>query len=247
MSHPGEHVNTILSVPGIIFLFGLLCCLPADAGEMFVLKTCMVGPLSTNCYILKNQRTQSVLIIDPGAGFDKIDQTIRNIGGKVVAVLLTHGHEDHLGAVHEALEKYPCPVFLHRDDRSMAQSSGVNPSSEVRDGESLEFEGFKLQVLGFPGHSPGSVAFLLDSTAQDEEDKLPDRDETWLFAGDTVFGGGVGRTWARSDEVRMLEGIREKVLPLHDKTVVFPGHGPSELLGRVKPWLNRYINERLGR
>jgi len=190
-----------------------------------------VGQLRTNCYLVSSR--EEALIIDPGAEPERL---LSKIGGlKVRYIINTHGHSDHIGANGVVKEKTGASLLIHRDDASMllrpAQNLSLLWGEEVlsppadrflQGGERIEFAGVLWKVIHTPGHSPGGISLLWDH---------------WLFSGDTLFAGSVGRTDlpGSSGEV-LLRSIREKLLTLDDEVIVYPGHGPSTTIGEERRW-----------
>lgn len=209
----------------------------ADSSGIAV-RILTVGSLGTNCYILKNLDTQEIYIIDPGARGDLILKTVKDWGGKIAGVLLTHAHEDHLGAISELRAALPFKVLLHKADRDMASTNGVSGDQHFVDQETLSGISFPIKVIWVPGHSNGSVAFFLDSKVRVQPSQ--GKEETAsriLFSGDILFAKAIGRTWERGAQEKMLAGIREKILPMSDDVLVCPGHGPTINLKELRPWL----------
>lgn len=193
----------------------------------------IVGPLETNCYLVYCSKTLEAVIIDPGAEAEKIFPIIHELKLKPKAVLNTHGHIDHVGANRDFKEKFGLPIYLHPADQVLLQRNqqlelslllGAKepppPDRELADGDVIEFGEISLRVIHTPGHSPGSVSFLGNN---------------YLFSGDTLFYGGVGRTDLPGGSWRDLErSIREKILTLPDEIIVLPGHGPSTTIGEER-------------
>jgi len=190
-----------------------------------------VGQLRTNCYLVSSR--EEALIIDPGAEPQRLLSQIEGL--KVRYIINTYGHSDHIGANGVVKEKTGASLLIHRDDASMLLHPAENLSllwgEEVlsppadrflQGGEGIEFAGTLWRVIHTPGHSPGGISLLWDH---------------WLFSGDTLFAGSVGRTdLPGSSRQVLLRSIREKLLTLDDEVIVYPGHGPSTTIGEERRW-----------
>ncbi|MEV0699668.1 aldehyde dehydrogenase family protein [Saccharopolyspora sp. NPDC050389] len=158
-------------------------------------------------------------------------------GRRVVAILATHGHDDHVRAAPALSEAVGAPVLLHPDDHVLWRIThpGGQPDGELRDGQEIHVTGITLHVLHTPGHAPGAVCF-----------DVPELDA--VFTGDTLFAGGPGATGrSYSDFDVILRSISEKLFALPDTRVVHPGHGATTTIGTEKPHLEKQIAETCGR
>ncbi len=205
---------------------------------MILQKLC-VGELSTNCYILGDEKTNEGVVIDPGGDFDLIDENIEKLNLKIKYIILTHGHIDHIKALVPLKKKTKAKVLIHKEDLpilsdptyNLAQFIGENgsfsePDLLLKDGDTIEFGKKKLLVLHTPGHTPGSISLYTDNL---------------LFTGDTLFCEGIGRTDLPGASCENLfSSIKQKLFTKPDDTEVFPGHGPSTTIGWEKknnPWI----------
>lgn len=153
-------------------------------------------------------------------------------GRRVVALLLTHAHDDHIGAAERLAEDARAPIYLHPADRMLwdAVYPNFGPGHEVHDGDTFDVAGVTLTALHTPGHSPGSVCYYLPA-------------EGTVFTGDTLFHGGPGATGrSYSDFPTIIESIRSKLLVLPADTVVRTGHGDSTTIGTEAPALQEWID-----
>ncbi|GAA2802427.1 MBL fold metallo-hydrolase [Saccharopolyspora taberi] len=202
------------------------------------------GPLQANCYVLARGDGQPCVVVDPGQeASEPLRAQLREHGLTPAAVLLTHGHFDHVFSAGEVCRAYDVPAWIHPDDRFMLADPGaaLGPAGrqlfgdvamaepadvrEIADGERLELAGITFEVTHTPGHTGGSVLF---GTATDEGGRL-------VLSGDTLFAGSIGRTdLPGGDHERMLHSLRTKVLPLADDTAVLPGHGPTTTIERER-------------
>lgn len=159
-----------------------------------------------------------VAVVD--AGSNEADAVLAEVGDKrFQAVLQTHNHGDHVAALKEVVEKTKAPVLAHPMD---ALPVDATPLSE---GDSHEIGGVKLSVLHTPGHTPGSICFLLQEAG-----------ESHLFAGDTLFPGGPGNTFNNKEAFQtIMRSLDEKLFVLPDDTHVYPGHGDDTTIGNERP------------
>lgn len=194
----------------------------------------VVGVVGTNCYFAINEATKECLIIDPGDNADALEEKIRQGGLTPAAILLTHGHFDHIMGVEGLKEAFQIPVYVHEDDEEMLRRSDLNAGAMIgarvsvtadellHDGDELNLAGMKIEVLHTPGHTPGGVCFYFP-------------EEEVLFSGDTLFCESVGRTDLPGGSMgALMRSIKERVLKLPDLTVVYTGHGEPTQIGSEK-------------
>ncbi|GAA2867448.1 MBL fold metallo-hydrolase [Paenarthrobacter ilicis] len=169
------------------------------------------------------------IVIDPAHNPPAIEEAVA--GRNVKAILLTHGHDDHISSAKAFADAVKAPVHLHRDDWMLwnAVFPEAEPDAAITDGEKFTVAGTTVEALHTPGHSPGSVSFHLPS-------------EGTLFSGDTLFNGGPGATGrSYSDFPTIIESIRTRILTLPEETIVRTGHGDSTTVGGEKPHLDEWI------
>lgn len=185
--------------------------------------TIPLPPIMTNCYIVYEKDGGKCFIIDPASSADRISAYIESFELKPKAILLTHGHFDHIAASDELREKYKIPLYVHEYDSEMILSPILNCSramigSDValkpadvllKDGDSLKLEKEKIIVLHTPGHSPGSCAFV---------------GVDFAFSGDTVFKGTYGRYDLPGGNYDLLMSSVKKIMSLNPITELYPGH-----------------------
>ena len=189
--------------------------------------TMQLGMLATNCYLVANEETGELVIIDPADEADRIIARVRQMNARPVAILLTHGHFDHIGAVASLQKTYSIPVCAMAEEQELLQDGQKNLSGLYgkpvtvqadrffRDGETVKLAGFSFQVLHTPGHTVGGCCYYC-------------AEEQVLFSGDTLFHGSVGRTDFPTGSMGMLhDSIHRKLFVLPTETAVYPGHGEA--------------------
>lgn len=211
--------------------------------------------LQCNCSILGDPSTHEAIVVDPGDEVDRILEILRKHKLKVLAIVSTHTHIDHVGGLARLHEATGAPVLMHEDDLELyrhldmqAQWLGVpapemtNVEEFLREGDSVKWGEFEASVIHTPGHTPGSLCLYLPShkIAAASQTDLPAGSrskeqgisEPRLIAGDTLFAGSIGRTdlWGGSFP-EIMKSLKTKVLALPDETFVLPGHGPATTIG----------------
>jgi hydroxyacylglutathione hydrolase len=201
-----------------------------------------VGPVAENCFLLRRAGSDRLLVVDPGEEAERILAAIEATGAKAEAILVTHCHFDHIGAVTPVAEATGAPVYcpeievpILEDIMAFVPWEGFGPFESykpdeiVRGGETLELAGLELDVIFTPGHSPGHVTYAV-------------RGENALFSGDVLFQGSVGRVdLPGGDGPTLLASIGQLLDNFPDETVVHPGH-----MGLTTPGAERATNPFLG-
>jgi hydroxyacylglutathione hydrolase len=191
-----------------------------------------VGPVAENCFLLRRAGSDRLLVVDPGEEAERILAAIEATGGKAEAILVTHCHFDHIGAVTPVAEATGAPVYCPEIEVPILEDimafvpwegfgpfESYEPDETVRGGETLELAGLELDVVFTPGHSPGHVTYAV-------------RDENALFSGDVLFQGSVGRVdLPGGDGPTLLASIGQLLDNFPDDTVVHPGHMGLTTLG----------------
>jgi len=202
-----------------------------------ILERFVVGMLQTNCYLLGDTETRSGVVIDPGSETNRIAQRIGELDLQLAAILCTHGHFDHVMAAWSLKDLLGGEIYLHPKDELLLTDRMVglgavmpegSPTFEARidrllhEGDSLAFGSIRLKVLETPGHSAGHVSFHFSEANA-------------VFVGDTLFAGSIGRTdFPGGSYDQLIRSVREKIFPLDDGTMVYPGHGPETTVAQEK-------------
>ncbi len=195
---------------------------------------CRVGMVRTNCYGLLNTKTKEMILVDPGDSPDTVCSMAEQMGGRPVAILLTHGHYDHILAVEAVKEKYQIPVYACKEEEELLKDPQLNltamvqrptsirPDETVEDLEEFTVAGFQIQAIYTPGHTRGSVCYYFP------EEKL-------LVSGDTLFCGSVGRTdLPTGSSAQIVESLHRLLEMLPEDTDVLPGHESATSIGYEK-------------
>ncbi|HEY9562391.1 MAG TPA: MBL fold metallo-hydrolase [Nocardioides sp.] len=212
------------------------------------------GQLAANCYFVGAGAGGECVIIDPGQdSAEGVDRLVAEHSLKPAAVLVTHGHFDHMWQAQAVADKYDAPLWIGADDRHLLKDpmaaisnqsaamlraqSGMDQAPDFREpgkvheaieGSVIEIEGLTVVVDHAPGHTPGTVLYRMEYDGPEDVSQV-------MFSGDFLFQGSIGRTdLVGGDHSEMLESLRSKVLPLADNIVVFPGHGEQTSIGRER-------------
>ncbi|MFH7819325.1 MBL fold metallo-hydrolase [Neobacillus thermocopriae] len=203
------------------------------------------GIIQTNCYIIEGTN-KTCLIVDPGDEGNKLINLIKSKGLTPLAILLTHAHFDHIGAVDDIRNTYKIPVYVHKLEEKWLEDPILNASQSfpsigtvkihpadhlIMDEGVMKIGDFEFQVFHTPGHSPGSVSYYFEK-------------EGFVISGDALFQGSIGRTdLPGGNQSQLLQSIHNKLLTLPEDTYVLSGHGPiTTIIDEMdsNPFLNGY-------
>ena len=194
------------------------------------IQTLTLGPLATNCYLVRAEESRRAVIIDPAANSKRLLAALEEQGLTLEAILLTHAHFDHIGALKNLRAVTNARVYIgeaDKDDPSRMCHDLLTYTDTYRDGDFVTAGGLRFQVLATPGHTPGSVCLLCSET---------------LFSGDTLFEGCCGRTDLPGGSEKQMMASLKRLAELPGDYQVLPGHGPSSTLERERQ-TNFYMRE----
>jgi glyoxylase-like metal-dependent hydrolase (beta-lactamase superfamily II) len=191
---------------------------------------------ATNCYIILDEESKEIMVIDPAGDVDRIVEMINILNGKLKYIYLTHCHGDHIKGVEELKAKCGGMVLVHRADAEGLNDVSINltpiiglpkieleADSRVDDGDLIHLGNLEFRVIHTPGHTKGSSSLYIES-------------EKCLFSGDTLFRGTWGRTdLPTSSREDIIDSITNKLMALPDDTIVYPGHGRTTIIREEKP------------
>ena len=196
-----------------------------------IVETIAVGPLQVNCHVVACSETREAMVVDPGDEVPRILDALHNHNLKAVVIVNTHAHFDHVGGNQAICDATHAPLMIHAADahllkqaekQATAYGLSTTPSPEpdrvLEEGDEIGVGKLKFRVIHTPGHSPGGICL---------------HSEGHVFVGDTLFAGSVGRTdLPGGDFDTLIRGIKDKLWPLSEDTVVYSGHGPDTTIGR---------------
>lgn len=198
------------------------------------IETLVLGAMATNCYLVMHRETKKLIIIDPGAQPERIISKIAQMDAQPVAVLLTHGHFDHIGAARCVADRYGIPVCGPEKEQEIFEDTQKNlsamfgdpvtvrPDQTFCDGEQVDLGGIAVKVIATAGHTLGGACYYIP-------------EEAVLFSGDTLFCASVGRTDFPTGSMSALrDSIHTKLFVLPEDTAVYPGHNEATNIGYEK-------------
>jgi hydroxyacylglutathione hydrolase len=215
----------------------------------YTIEPIVSAPFAQVAYVIWQPGSPEALVVDPGFDTDAILDLLAREGLRLVGILNTHGHADHIAGNAAMKEAFPAaPLVIGCNETSLLEDAEANLSAPfglaltsppadrvVAAGERLELSGFSFEVREIPGHSPGSVVYVCDRF-----------EPAFVFGGDVLFSGSVGRTdMAGGSSAQLLAGIRTKLFSLPDGTLILPGHGEPTTVGKEKR-TNPFVGENAG-
>jgi hydroxyacylglutathione hydrolase len=199
-----------------------------------LVNSVVVSPFATNCYLVREQNKNSCVIVDPGGDPDVIIFQLSELNLKPAAILITHGHIDHVMALSEINPNNEIPVYAHIEEKSLLEKVAlqgqmfglpemVTPEvSNWIDKEDINIDGLNFKVIHTPGHSPGGCCYQLESE---------------IFVGDTLFESSIGRTDLPGGNYdQLIHSIKTKLFILSDEMIVYPGHGDQTTIDHEKKY-----------
>lgn len=199
-----------------------------------------LGYIKTNAYVGINEVTKEAFVVDPGEGPEYFVNYFEENGYALKAILLTHGHFDHIGGVKPLVEKYGATVYAMEEERELLLLPALNLSRPGRremsikefiplqDGQEIEVAGVKVQVIATPGHTSGGVCYYVEENGV-------------VFSGDTLFAESIGRTdFPTGSHGTLIRSVKEKLFLLPDDTIVYPGHMSPTTIEHEKQY-NPYV------
>ena len=195
---------------------------------MIKIRMLPLGAYQTNTYLVWEENSPTCVVIDPGYEPDTILDEAKKLGKEITAVLLTHGHFDHVGGVRELAAETGCPVYLHEAELSMPPQMTAGPlfyTNTYGEGDFVEAAGLSFKVLHTPGHTPGSICLLCENA---------------MFSGDTLFWGSCGRTDLPGGSWATIRKSLLRLAELSGDYDVYPGHGDATTLSferKMNPYM----------
>lgn len=190
------------------------------------LRTRPVGPYSMNACVLVCPVTKRSVLIDPGDEPDALQETLKDT--QPIAILLTHTHFDHIGALAETRTRLKVPLMLHAGPH--ADDAKFDADRWLNDGDILQLGEHSLRIFHTPGHTADQICIALENNSR-------------VIVGDTIFEGGPGKTWSAEGFQTTLKTLREVILRWPDDTVCYPGHGPSFRLGDHRREIEAFLSK----
>ena len=200
------------------------------------IKSMTLGMVATNCYLIINKENKEALLVDPADNALRISNVIEENGCTLKAILLTHGHFDHIMALNDLKKRYNVPVYAHEEEEDVLKQSSLNLSGSigqiyttqadvyVKDGENLKLAGLDVIVLYTPGQTKGGACYYFP------EEKV-------LMSGDTLFHCSIGRTdFPTGSMSQLVRSVKEQLFVLPDDVQVYPGHDSVTSIGYEKQY-----------
>ena len=199
-----------------------------------ILKKLIVGPLGTNSYIFGSSTTNEVVVIDPGGDPSRLIQTIEDIGGKPICVLLTHGHFDHTGGLGKIKRHFDIPLMFNKKEYDSGTFHQKQADRWLNEGDTIDIGEITLHALETPGHSPGSLCFYSNDVKEYEGHQI----DGIIFTGDLIFRRSIGRSdFGGGNPNLLFSSIKNKIMhnpEITDNFLIFAGHMGDTSVGEER-------------